>query len=423
MGAANLVDVPDARCRERPASSQPLPDRGVEAGPRAARAARRQRDYGGEPATDELGPTALAKHAARGHRGDRCERAVSQFDLWRATAVAAIDPTWQLDAAVTALLHEQFLEGPPSFAGACPLAALARCRLDLSPKSPDLARARRATLLGLARAAPRRSRWPLPRPLAALVASAIVDQMLGIAAAATPLCLWSSRARDLGRPVFQAAVVVGLGAPGPPEMPARPQRAPAIARQRAPAVAASIGNGILDMLSIGRRGEVVAWLEDALADLDIGDAGRLDPQGGELEVAAEVGGRPATSDAPPRPLDNCDRVLPLLYLGGLESTADVQRMVREGICAVVCCMREFEFPSSTFSDQLLDYFRVDVEDVGREPIEAFIPEALAFVHARISRGQAVLVHCRAGVSRSTVVVIAYLVVHQGRPHAAVAGLS
>lgn len=106
-------------------------------------------------------------------------------------------------------------------------------------------------------------------------------------------------------------------------------------------------------------------------------------------------------------LENCDRIMQDLYLGGMEAVLDLQGLAAQGIHAVVCCNRELEFPSSKlFSD--LEYYRVDIEDMGREPLELFLPEATAFIHEQLSKERSVLVHCKAGVSRSASVVIGYL---------------
>jgi dual specificity phosphatase 12 len=111
-------------------------------------------------------------------------------------------------------------------------------------------------------------------------------------------------------------------------------------------------------------------------------------------------------------LSNCDQILPFLYLGGVDAVADTDRVSDQGIRAVVCCLRDLEFPAGDFSNDL-EYYRVDVEDISREPIELFFPEAAAFIHSWVSREQPVLVHCRAGVSRSASVVMAYLMTYQG----------
>jgi len=106
-------------------------------------------------------------------------------------------------------------------------------------------------------------------------------------------------------------------------------------------------------------------------------------------------------------LNNCNQIMANLYLGGIAAASDTGELVSQGIRAVCCCCRETEFPSSEFHKEL-EYFRVDVEDIGREPIDAYFDEAAEFIHSWITREQPVLVHCRAGVSRSGSIVIAFL---------------
>ena len=57
----------------------------------------------------------------------------------------------------------------------------------------------------------------------------------------------------------------------------------------------------------------------------------------------------------------------------------------------------------------IDYYRVDVEDMSKEPLEEFLEEATDFIYQWTSQNLPVLVHCRAGVSRSASVVLAYMV--------------
>lgn len=111
-------------------------------------------------------------------------------------------------------------------------------------------------------------------------------------------------------------------------------------------------------------------------------------------------------------LKNCTKIANNLYLGGIGAALQKQDLVDQGIRAVVCCMRETEFPSTNFHKDL-DYYRVDVDDISREPIELFWPEATQFIRERILRGDRVLVHCRCGVSRSAATVLAYFIAHQG----------
>jgi protein-tyrosine phosphatase len=71
-----------------------------------------------------------------------------------------------------------------------------------------------------------------------------------------------------------------------------------------------------------------------------------------------------------------------------------------------------EFPAS---DQVpcVTYCRVDVEDMSREPIELFFDEACDFIAESLENRESVLVHCRSGVSRSSTIVLSFLVKSMG----------
>eukprot|EP00413_Alexandrium_margalefii_P015955 CAMPEP_0204524020 /NCGR_PEP_ID=MMETSP0661-20131031/7152_1 /ASSEMBLY_ACC=CAM_ASM_000606 /TAXON_ID=109239 /ORGANISM="Alexandrium margalefi, Strain AMGDE01CS-322" /LENGTH=216 /DNA_ID=CAMNT_0051529749 /DNA_START=36 /DNA_END=686 /DNA_ORIENTATION=- len=136
----------------------------------------------------------------------------------------------------------------------------------------------------------------------------------------------------------------------------------------------------------------------------------------QLPMSPSPSMRPAVADREklykPISINNGDQIISCLYLGGVQAVADTQSLVEQGIRAVCCCCRELEFPSSDWCKDL-NYYRVDVEDMGGEPIDLYFPEATEFIHSWVSREQPVLVHCRAGVSRSASVVIAYLIAYQG----------
>ncbi|CAL1170126.1 unnamed protein product [Cladocopium goreaui] len=107
-------------------------------------------------------------------------------------------------------------------------------------------------------------------------------------------------------------------------------------------------------------------------------------------------------------LANCDKILENLYLGGVEAVSDHSKLTSQGVRAICVCCREFEIPSKSFATGI-DYYRVDVEDMSKEPLEEFLEEATDFIYSWTSQNLPVLVHCRAGVSRSASVVLAYMV--------------
>ncbi|VDM70229.1 unnamed protein product [Strongylus vulgaris] len=64
---------------------------------------------------------------------------------------------------------------------------------------------------------------------------------------------------------------------------------------------------------------------------------------------------------------------------------------------------------NTFEDNpSFHYLRISVDDNSSHNLTQFFPEAIAFVDAAARAGDACLVHCLAGISRSVTVCLAYL---------------
>ncbi|CBZ54904.1 Dusp7 protein, related [Neospora caninum Liverpool] len=103
-----------------------------------------------------------------------------------------------------------------------------------------------------------------------------------------------------------------------------------------------------------------------------------------------------------------NEILPFLFLGGLKDAENPAALEAAGVRAVVTCCTYQECPKYTEKEGL-DYFRVDVEDTSREPLHLYFQEAGQFIDRYVSRQQTVLVHCKAGVSRSASVVLSYLI--------------
>eukprot|EP00921_Rhytidocystis_pertsovi_P008390 GHVQ01013753.1.p1 GENE.GHVQ01013753.1~~GHVQ01013753.1.p1 ORF type:complete len:1123 (-),score=293.28 GHVQ01013753.1:145-3513(-) len=70
-------------------------------------------------------------------------------------------------------------------------------------------------------------------------------------------------------------------------------------------------------------------------------------------------------------------------------------------------------PSRDISQQQsqchLTYFRVPIDDTSYQPINLYFEEAGDFIDSFLLRGEGVLVHCKAGVSRSVTIILSYLV--------------
>lgn len=74
-------------------------------------------------------------------------------------------------------------------------------------------------------------------------------------------------------------------------------------------------------------------------------------------------------------------------------------------------MDEMKHP---FPDIITEYKIIRVKDSKNENILSFFDESNEFIHKAVSSNQNVLVHCFAGVSRSSTFIMAYLIKHCGK---------
>lgn len=102
-----------------------------------------------------------------------------------------------------------------------------------------------------------------------------------------------------------------------------------------------------------------------------------------------------------------NRIIEGLFLGNREDARDLARIEAAGVTHVVNCA--VELPN--YHDGALTYLALRLND----PDPAFrdrIEPACEFIDAARGKGEAVLVHCFAAISRSPSMVLAYLM-HQG----------
>lgn len=102
-------------------------------------------------------------------------------------------------------------------------------------------------------------------------------------------------------------------------------------------------------------------------------------------------------------------ILPHLYLGAKAVSEDWDALTELGIRNIINCTTE---PRSHFADRGVNYFQVSVEDDPNANIEPFFISCADFVERARESQSKVLVHCTMGMSRSSTVVVAYLMQHE-----------
>ncbi|GAA5882496.1 hypothetical protein JCM16303_001764 [Sporobolomyces ruberrimus] len=149
----------------------------------------------------------------------------------------------------------------------------------------------------------------------------------------------------------------------------------------------------------GGRAKDKYTINTTTGDLKEANAGTVD--------AYELIDQPSSS-TPSRFLSIMQQVIDGLWIGDYQASQDANSLEQSGIGCIVSAMRqEYDAPGG------VDMHRVAVDDTATTNIaEHFVPTG-NFIDAARQNGQGVLVHCQAGVSRSTTLVAAYLMIKLG----------
>ena len=102
-------------------------------------------------------------------------------------------------------------------------------------------------------------------------------------------------------------------------------------------------------------------------------------------------------------------IIPHLYLGSIGSASNLKELQNCKITHIVCCARGIKnfFPNN------FKYLNLDLLDSETVDIKKYFEESGKFINEAIKNNGNVLVHCHAGVSRSSTILIAYVMKYQG----------
>ena len=110
------------------------------------------------------------------------------------------------------------------------------------------------------------------------------------------------------------------------------------------------------------------------------------------------------------------RLRPHLYLGASVHPADVPRLQRKGITAVLSLQQAgVDLPHAAMErmrvacEPRIAFRNVGIHDYDPDAVIAALPATLASLSALIDAGRIVYVHCSEGINRAPSVALAYLV--------------
>lgn len=97
-------------------------------------------------------------------------------------------------------------------------------------------------------------------------------------------------------------------------------------------------------------------------------------------------------------------ILPHLYLGNFQHASQLDILQRLGITSLMNVSKSCK---NCFED-MYEYMTIPVDDNDSADLSSWFDSAIAFIDDVKAKGGRVLVHCRAGVSRSVTICLAYL---------------
>lgn len=100
-------------------------------------------------------------------------------------------------------------------------------------------------------------------------------------------------------------------------------------------------------------------------------------------------------------------IAPRLFLGSEKASSDFALLESAGVRLIVCVMAEGR-PPPRFAERGISYRVISVEDDPTENLVAHFPSSSSAIAGALATGASVLVHCRAGASRSAAVITAFI---------------
>jgi len=111
--------------------------------------------------------------------------------------------------------------------------------------------------------------------------------------------------------------------------------------------------------------------------------------------------------------DSVNEILPRLFLTNFRGAADLKTLQLQNISCVVCVNGAADDNPHPKELAYLNIEGVEDEESHSETLCSHLKDAGLFIHQRRQEGKGVVVHCAAGISRSSTIVLFYLMQHEG----------
>ena len=112
------------------------------------------------------------------------------------------------------------------------------------------------------------------------------------------------------------------------------------------------------------------------------------------------------------PIECCNKmdwIIPgQLLVGDMDAAKDFITLKKHKVGGIITAREDLSAHPSLYMDHGIQVLHIPISDHENTNIGIYFPLAYQFIRQNIKQGNAVLVHCAAGISRSTSIVIAYI---------------
>jgi protein-tyrosine phosphatase len=107
-----------------------------------------------------------------------------------------------------------------------------------------------------------------------------------------------------------------------------------------------------------------------------------------------------------------------VYIGDWASSVDKKLLIKNGIKKIICLNTKAKprIALKTYDDWNIDHIYIHIKDDPNSDIGKFFGICNRLINENVEKGEAVLVHCTAGISRSSSIVIAWLMWLTSKPY-------
>lgn len=103
-----------------------------------------------------------------------------------------------------------------------------------------------------------------------------------------------------------------------------------------------------------------------------------------------------------------------VYIGGYLAAADADHVREKRFSHILKLFPDDEsYPGGYHRHEGVEYFVVEAEDAPDYPLDRHFARCLQFIQGVVREKKRVLVHCHAGVSRSSTIVLLHLMINNG----------